>query len=110
MFRLNAFAIGFIASCLSVHQAFAQAAPMPAPAAPPGAPAPAPAPAPPFAPAPAPVEAGPAGAGDQFRYAAPMELRYVEGRPIPPGYHVETRARRGLVVAGPIVFGIPYVF
>src|SRR5262249_3684090 len=35
---------------------------------------------------------------------------YVEGRPIPPGYHVETRARRGLVVAGPIIFGIPYVF
>jgi hypothetical protein len=38
-----------------------------------------------------------------------MELRYVEGRPIPPGYHLETRARRGLVVTGPIIFGIPYV-
>jgi hypothetical protein len=39
---------------------------------------------------------------------APTELRYVEGRPIPAGYHLETRARKGLVVAGPIVFGVPY--
>jgi hypothetical protein len=39
---------------------------------------------------------------------APTELRYVEGRPIPAGYHLETRPRKGLVVAGPIVFGVPY--
>jgi hypothetical protein len=38
-----------------------------------------------------------------------MEMRYVEGRPIPPGYHVETRHRRGLVVSGPIIFGVPYL-
>jgi hypothetical protein len=38
----------------------------------------------------------------------PMELRYVEGRPIPAGYHVETRPRKGLVVSGSIIFGVPY--
>jgi hypothetical protein len=37
-----------------------------------------------------------------------MELRYVEGRPIPAGYHLETRPRKGLVVSGSLVFGIPY--
>src|SRR5262245_40370767 len=35
--------------------------------------------------------------------AQPMEMRYIEGRPIPPGYHVETRLRRGLIVSGPII-------
>jgi hypothetical protein len=38
----------------------------------------------------------------------PMELRYVEGRPIPAGYHLETRARKGLVVSGSIILGVPY--
>jgi len=38
-----------------------------------------------------------------------MEMRYVDGRPVPPGYHLETRPRKGLVVSGPIIFGIPYV-
>jgi hypothetical protein len=38
-----------------------------------------------------------------------MEMRYVEGRPIPAGYHLETRVRKGLVVSGPIIFGIPYL-
>ena len=36
-------------------------------------------------------------------------MRYVEGKPIPPGYHIETRVRRGLVVSGPIIFGVPYL-
>jgi hypothetical protein len=39
-----------------------------------------------------------------------MEMRYVEGRPIPPGYHMESRPKKGLVIAGPIVFGVPYIF
>jgi len=39
-----------------------------------------------------------------------MEMRYVEGRPIPQGYHLETRVKKGLVVAGSIVFGVPYLF
>jgi hypothetical protein len=40
---------------------------------------------------------------------APAELRYVEGRPIPAGYHLEVRPRRALVVTGPILLGVPYV-
>jgi hypothetical protein len=49
------------------------------------------------------------GYASQYRYQPmPMELRYVEGRPIPPGYHPETRPRKGLVISGSIVFGIPY--
>jgi hypothetical protein len=44
-----------------------------------------------------------------YRYPpTPMELRYVEGRPIPAGYHVETRPRKGLVISGSIIFGVPY--
>lgn len=44
-----------------------------------------------------------------YRYAPPpVELRYVEGRPIPPGYHVETRPRKGLIVSGSIILGVPY--
>jgi len=39
-----------------------------------------------------------------------MEMRYVDGRPIPPGYHMESRPKKGLVVAGSIVFGVAYVF
>src|SRR5882724_2963047 len=39
---------------------------------------------------------------------APLELRYVEGRPVPAGYHVEMRPRKGLVISGAIVFGVPY--
>ena len=33
-----------------------------------------------------------------------------EGEPIPPGYHRTTRVRTGLVVAGALVFGIPYLY
>jgi hypothetical protein len=40
----------------------------------------------------------------------PNELRYVEGRPIPAGYHLETRPRKGLLISGPIIFGVPYLF
>jgi len=44
-----------------------------------------------------------------YRYQpAPTELRYVEGRPTPAGYHLETRPRKGLVISGSIIFGVPY--
>ena len=33
-----------------------------------------------------------------------------EGMPIPYGYHQQTRARRGLVIAGSIVFGVTYLY
>jgi hypothetical protein len=32
-----------------------------------------------------------------------------EGGPVPSGYHVESRPRRGLLIAGPIILGVPYV-
>ncbi|HMI85005.1 MAG TPA: hypothetical protein VK550_12980 [Polyangiaceae bacterium] len=41
--------------------------------------------------------------------AQPMEMKYVDGKPIPAGYHIETRVRKGLVVSGPIIFGVPYL-
>jgi hypothetical protein len=33
-----------------------------------------------------------------------------EGEPVPDGYHVEQRTRRGLVIGGALSFGIPYFF
>lgn len=45
---------------------------------------------------------------------APWGPRYItdwqEGTPIPYGYHQQTRARRGLIVAGTIVFGVTYLY
>ncbi len=35
---------------------------------------------------------------------------YDEGDPIPPGYHVDTRIRKGLVVGGAVAFGVCYFF
>jgi hypothetical protein len=114
----------FLPSLFFTSNAAAQGYPPPAPqpaptqAPPPGYPPPAY--APPQAPAAAPPPAYPPtteappgwstpGYSNQYRYQPmPMELRYVEGRPIPPGYHAETRPRKGLVISGSIVFGIPY--
>jgi hypothetical protein len=39
----------------------------------------------------------------------PPRYRYVEGTPLPEGYHIETRANRGLVIGGVATFGIPYL-
>jgi hypothetical protein len=33
-----------------------------------------------------------------------------DGQPIPPGYHRETRVRKGLVITGAILFGVPYLY
>jgi hypothetical protein len=38
----------------------------------------------------------------------PTRLRYEEGDPIPPGYHVVERARQGLVIGGMITFFVSY--
>lgn len=38
----------------------------------------------------------------------PDQIRYVEGRPIPPGYHLETQPRKGLVVTGAVLLGGMY--
>jgi hypothetical protein len=40
---------------------------------------------------------------------APRTLPYDEGQPVPPGYHVEERSRRGLVIAGTVTFGSAYL-
>ncbi|HXI56327.1 MAG TPA: hypothetical protein VNO55_09725 [Polyangia bacterium] len=31
-------------------------------------------------------------------------------QPVPPGYHPETRMRRGSIIAGLITFGVPYLY
>lgn len=36
-------------------------------------------------------------------------MNYEEGQAIPPGYHLETRARRGLVIGGAVTFGVTYL-
>jgi hypothetical protein len=47
----------------------------------------------------------------QRRGALPpgMELPYEDGDPIPPGYKLRTQKRRGLIIAGSIVTGVPWV-
>ncbi len=39
----------------------------------------------------------------------PPTLPYREGQEIPSGYHLEEHARRGLVIGGAIMTGVPYV-
>jgi hypothetical protein len=36
-------------------------------------------------------------------------MKYDEGDPIPPGYHQDTRIRKGLVIAGAVTFGSLYL-
>jgi hypothetical protein len=36
-------------------------------------------------------------------------MPFEEGQPIPPGYRVETRAKRGLIVGGAVTFGVLYL-
>ena len=100
-----------IAGMLSASAgAFAQAPPAPPPApvapAPYPYPAPAPYPYPPPAAYPVPYQAP--------YYYPPPAPRYITdwepGRPIPPGYRQEMRARKGLVIAGSITFGAIYIY
>lgn len=80
----------------------AQAQPIPYAAAPYGAPAPygQPPPGVYYAPPSAPSPGYPTG---------PRIMDYEEGQPIPEGYHVETRARRGLIIGGAVTFGVTYL-
>lgn len=41
-------------------------------------------------------------------YEAPLELPYREGQPIPSGYHLEERPRRGAVITGYVLGGVGY--
>jgi len=47
----------------------------------------------------------------QTRGALPpgMELPYEDGDPVPPGYRLVRQRRRGLIIAGSIVTGVPWV-
>lgn len=125
MRRLRVFSAAFLGFSSMSALSFAQAAPEPvAPA--PVAPAPA---APATQPAPPASSAPPAGyklvpidepSAPSTRYdvqypqrrgALPpgMELPYEDGDPIPPGYRVREQKRRGLIIAGSIVTGIPWM-
>lgn len=124
--------VGSFGTGTAAAQAPAEAAP-PAAAAPAPAPAPAPAQPPPAAaqppPAAAPAPQGypppagyyppPYGYPPPGYYPPPGQppaptddrpkyLPYREGEPAPTGYYLEERARRGPIIAGAIVFGIPY--
>ncbi len=48
----------------------------------------------------------------QARGALPpgMELPYEDGDPIPPGYRLVRSKHKGLIIAGSIVTGVPWVF
>jgi hypothetical protein len=130
LWRVMPVASVFCSVLAAAAPAFAQtpAAPSPVPAAPSAAPAPAPAPAPQAAPPAAPVAAPaapgyaypPPPPGYAYAYpppaygAYPTQLRAPEsvpynGGPVPPGYHVEERTRKGLVIAGAVVLGVPWV-
>lgn len=39
----------------------------------------------------------------------PPRYRYIEGTPLPEGYHIEERANRGLVGGGVALFAVPYL-
>src|SRR5690606_38236504 len=39
----------------------------------------------------------------------PETLPYVEGEPVPEGYRVDTRIRKGLVIGGAVTFGVTYL-
>ena len=39
----------------------------------------------------------------------PKKMDYEEGDPIPPGYHVETKVRKGLLIGGACTFGVMYL-
>jgi len=41
--------------------------------------------------------------------SGPAYLPYDEGQPVPPGYHVEETTRKGPIIAGSLLIGIPYV-
>ena len=37
-----------------------------------------------------------------------QRMDYEEGQPVPPGYHVSSHPRRGLIVGGAVTFGVLY--
>lgn len=101
----------------------ASAAPAPATAAPPAV-TPAPPPATADAPIPNPEptsddqalarssNSDPAAAAALARLvhnSRPAELPYEDGEPVPDGYHLDSRMRRGLIIGGSVVLGVFYL-
>jgi hypothetical protein len=113
-------ALGAAALGLASGSAWAQDQPAPAPppgfappppgfAPPPAGYVPAPGYAPPgYAPPPAGYYAPPA-AGYAPPNVGPRMMDYEQGQPVPAGYHVETKARKGLAIAGGVMFGSFYI-
>jgi hypothetical protein len=97
-----------LALCFTSTWAQAQTAPAAPPPTAPAAPTAAPAAAPPTAAAPPYYYPPPGYAYPPAAYQPPAELPYKEGAPIPVGYHIEERPRKGLLIAGYLVAGIPY--
>ena len=59
-----------------------------------------------------PAAAWPAGAPSGYTYPVsgrPLVLPYTVGGMPPAGYHLEESPRKGLIVAGALTFGIPYL-
>ncbi len=118
---------GRFALALTLALTFAPAAlaqtPAPAPTAAPAGPPPAPVPYPqpqpyPYAyppqPQPYPYAYPPQPQPYPYWYAPvarplPAEMPYDPEKPIPPGYELEERVRKGAVISGAIVLGVPYV-
>ncbi|HTA92008.1 MAG TPA: hypothetical protein VK745_20655 [Polyangiaceae bacterium] len=114
-FQLVRRALGASTLCLSAawtSLAAAQAAPAPAAYPPAAAPPPGYAGYPPPAAYPPPppgyAYAAPGYSAYPPRLRAPDSVPY-DGGPVPAGYHIEERPRRGLLVGGPIILGVPYV-
>jgi hypothetical protein len=108
--RLTSFLLPLLAALVWTGTAGAQEA-APAPPLVIGGPPPPPPPPPPVVYAQPPASAPQYGAGypQSAPYLDRQELRHWhDGDPIPPGYHSEEKARDGLVVAGGLVFGIPW--
>jgi hypothetical protein len=60
-----------------------------------------------------PINEAPAEIQSQVQYPQlppAMELPYDDGQPIPRGYHLVERSRRGLIIAGSIMTGVPWLF
>ena len=109
----------FCSIMVTLGPAAAQAPAAPVPVAPaPGAAAPVPAGAPPVQLVPA-LPQGVYYAAPGYAYPPPPYGMYAkpmripdsypyEGGPVPAGFHVEQRPRRGLIIAGSLVLGIPW--
>lgn len=50
------------------------------------------------------------GPGYASAALGPKILDWEEGDPVRPGYHPETRVRKGLVIGGAVTFGVTYLF